>query len=60
MKQLYLFVIFYLLIHNIQAQELKATILSENEVELVILNNYYSSFLIQSTLIIHYQIQITE
>ena len=32
MKQLYLFVIFCLLIHNIQAQELKATMISEDEV----------------------------
>ena len=38
MKQLYLFVIFYLFINNIQAQELKATMISQDEVELQINN----------------------
>ncbi len=49
MKQLYLFVIFCLLIHNIQAQELKATMISENEVELEISNPEQLLFFIPYT-----------
>jgi|SRR5690606_1426837 len=56
MKQLYLFVIFCLLIHNIQAQELKATMISEDEVELEINNPEQLLFFIPYTQSINYSI----
>ena len=49
MKQLYLFVIFYLFINNIQAQELKATMISQDEVELQINNPEQLLFFIPYT-----------
>lgn len=49
MKQLYLFIIFYLFINNIQAQELKATMISQNEVELEISNPEQLLFFIPYT-----------
>ncbi len=49
MKQLYLFVIFYLFIYNIQAQELKAAMISQDEVELEINNPEQLLFFIPYT-----------
>lgn len=49
MKQLYLFVIFYLFINNIQAQKLKATMISQDEVELEINNPEQLLFFIPYT-----------
>lgn len=56
MKHLYLFVIFYLFINNIQAQELKATMISQDEVELQINNPKQLLFFISYTQNINYSI----
>lgn len=56
MKQFYLFFIFCLLIHNIQAQELKATMISQDEVELEIINPEQLLFYIPYTEKIYYSI----
>lgn len=56
MRQLYLFAIFYLFINNIQAQELKATMISQNEVELEISNPEQLLFFIPYTEKIYYSI----
>lgn len=56
MKQFYLFFIFCLLIHNIQAQELKATMISQDEVELEISNPEQLLFFIPYTQNINYSI----
>lgn len=49
MKRLYLFVIFCLFINNIEAQELKATMISQDEVELEINNPEQLLFFIPYT-----------
>ncbi|SFN83701.1 hypothetical protein SAMN05421741_1124 [Paenimyroides ummariense] len=56
MRQLYLFAIFYLFINNIQAQELKATMISQNEVELEISNPEQLLFFIPYTEKIYYSL----